>query len=105
MTNNSGHDCSKCKLGRKTFGDWYYCNGNSCEMKVRADERQKFVKERYKDLKQLYDLMNDYFERVNIFSDKSVLERLALEISTRGMQITGEIIDGYEEEGEKKNDY
>lgn len=80
----------------------------SDEAKIRADERQKFVKERYKDLKQLYDLMNDYFEKVDIFPDKSVLERLALEISTRGMQIIGEIIDGCEEiqkEGEKNDKF
>ena len=38
--------------------------------------------------------MNDYFERVNIFYDKSELERLALEISIRGMQVISEIIDG-----------
>lgn len=35
--------------------------------------------------------MQEYFERVDIFQDKSELERLALEISTRGMQTIGSI--------------
>lgn len=55
MTNSSGHDCGKCKLGRKTFGDWYYCNGNSCEMKVRADERAKVISEMLSKLRPCVD--------------------------------------------------
>lgn len=49
------------------------------------------------ELKKLYWLMSEYFERVDIFKDKSDLERLALEISTIGMQTISAILGEVEE--------
>lgn len=55
------------------------------------------TEEERSELKKLYWLMAEYFERVDIFKDKSELERLALEISTRGMQTIGAILGEVEE--------
>lgn len=49
------------------------------------------------ELKKLYWLMQEYFERVDIFQAKSKLERLALEITTRGMQTISAILGEVEE--------
>lgn len=43
----------------------------------------------YPDFKALESLMIEYFERVDLTSEKTDMERLALEIVTRGMQTLG----------------
>lgn len=50
------------------------------------------TEEERSELKKLYWLMVEYFERVDIFSEKTELERLALEITNRGIQTISAIL-------------
>lgn len=45
------------------------------------------------ELIDLHDLMFDYFAKVDIFEEKTEMERLALKIVTEGMQTIGAILD------------
>lgn len=57
----------------------------------------------YPDFKALESLMIEYFERVDLTSEKTDMERLALEIVTRGMQTLGYLNGELEQLKEQKN--
>lgn len=69
--------------------------------KGRADAIEEVEKNK-NELYDLHNLMFDYFEKVDIFTEKTEMERLALKIVTDGMQIIGATIDKLEQLKEQK---
>lgn len=92
------HICSKCPYHRddnECLAEWTYHQG-------KADAIEPIMSG-YPDFKALESLMLEYFERVDLTSEKTDIERLALEIVTRGMQTLGCLNGELEQLKEKKN--